>query len=610
MASNGNERFTKRLSMRLQPNVAPGVPGGLSVGASAQRSRSRQGSREGSRGGLRGSGASTPEIGMHGAASLLSETMNVATQNLRRSSHIDRGSIPQTSSRIRIPLDSALEELSKSMSEQALYNTSVLSAAGNTSFASGSSFATSDAFWAQATSATPAHRPWTAPDPSATASMTASMRKPAKRPSSRGGGREETPEEQKLNAMLEAKNSSLEREGLGREEMRRHGLKQAHVTRLYRLLYLHSTGLQDILLLLTEHSRVSERGTVLLKVWRVFVWCVEQLMASRASTQLSVALQQSNDTISVMQDQLSDDSATIETLSRDLGAANHLVEELQRRTVALEGDLAHMTRDRDETSSTQRHGHDQAMRTAEMMMARGNEYSEILFSQLNAEREAREAVEAALQHANLAAQAAEEKLVAARQVTQSTDEAGRVERAKRSKVEADQQRTQHALNAREAELQEQKEACAQLQRELNEARAANSELKEDKQGKDEQCDELLARHNKITKDCERFKERLAHEKLRNAKLLQQLDASKSSLTIEEERRQRATEELDVLSVVANKAEGSLATVQSALNTEQTAKALLLQEVQQLREESKESDRKISTLSADLTSAFARLDKAK
>ena len=55
--------------------------------------------------------------GLRSSAALLSESMGVGVARLERSKRIDSRSIPRTSSRVVLPLDSALQELSQSLGE-------------------------------------------------------------------------------------------------------------------------------------------------------------------------------------------------------------------------------------------------------------------------------------------------------------------------------------------------------------------------------------------------------------------------------------------------------------------------------------------------------------
>ena len=152
-------------------------------------------------------------------------------------------------------------------------------------------------------------------------------------------------EELRLEGMLRAKESSLENEGLSRAALLREGLSGAQCARLYRLLYLHSASLQEALLDTTEHCRGEQRGAVLLRIWKVFVWLVEGLMGERASTQFSRALQQSSDAMAMLEERCEEEEARCDDLTESL-------EKVTERTHRLEQEVLDLREQLEQSRST------------------------------------------------------------------------------------------------------------------------------------------------------------------------------------------------------------------------------------------------------------------
>ena len=205
--------------------------------------------------------ASTVDRGLRSASSLLATSMSLGVQSFEKSSRIDNRSIPRTSGRVRLPMDAALSELSQSLGDASAYF--------------GRPSSVDDAVLRQRASASPnVRRPWTSAGLNAEHSVQTPLRR-------RGPAARLTTEEQGIESMLQDRPSSLAQEGIDRASLHAAGLGPKQASRLYRIIYLHSCGLQDVLLSLTDSCGVGARGEVLLKVWKVFVWLGEHNTPAR-----------------------------------------------------------------------------------------------------------------------------------------------------------------------------------------------------------------------------------------------------------------------------------------------------------------------------------------
>jgi chromosome segregation ATPase len=456
--------------------------------------------------------------GLVSSGSLLASSLSSGVQRLERSKRIDSRSIPKTSSRVMLPLDAALQELSQSLSESSFHQ--MMDDRPSTSLSSMSH----PSVW-QASSHASVRRPWT--------TQGVGEGGPRPGPSAGGGGGRrkrgqvaaptQSPEEVRLESMLREKESSLEREGLRRAALSRDGLNGKQASRLYRLLYLHSCSLQDVLLDTTDHCSATGRGPVLLKIWKVFVWLVEYLMAERASTQFSMALQQSSDAMSMLQERCDEEEARCDELTGTLEAAT-------LRTHALENEVRELHSQLETSQSTAKteakhtaHKAKYVMEQAQSMLQEGDAYSQQLYTTLTEEREARLQVQAALVEKGAECEEMEKRLANTRRTVGPLEAAGRQSKAERAKAEAELVRTRAAISQLTGALTSERESLHAATRKLAEMEAANAELTKER---DALAKELTETQQKLeTSDglAARFKARLALEKTRNAKLAQQLD---------------------------------------------------------------------------------------
>lgn len=203
--------------------------------------------------------------GSTSALQLLASSLDSGVSNLRAHAPFSCSATPQTAAQLALPIDNALSDLSHTLSDTSLQLDLPALASPQSS---------------------PPRRPWTSTSADAGRGSTPWQRRTPG--ASRGGGGSgalrATSEEQRLEGLLAENGSCLEEEGIGRSTLRVDGLSPQQCTRLYRVLYLHSCTLQEVLLSLTGMCSVNTRGSVLLKVWKVFVGLVEHLMAGKAST--------------------------------------------------------------------------------------------------------------------------------------------------------------------------------------------------------------------------------------------------------------------------------------------------------------------------------------
>lgn len=479
--------------------------------------------------------------GLVSSGSLLASSLTMGVQRLERSKRVDSRSIPKTSSRVALPLDAALQELSQSLSDASFHH--MLDERPGTSMSSMSH----PSVWQASTHAS-VRRPWTTQGVGEGRRAAGGGGAGARRKRGHLAAPTQTAEELRLEGMLRGKESSLEREGLSRAALRDDGLDGKQASRLYRLLYLHSCSLQDVLLDTTDHCATADRGRVLLKIWKVFVWLVEYLMADRASTQFSMALQQSSDAMSMLQDRCDEEGARCEELTETLEAATARMHVLENEVRELQGQL--------ETS--QSHAKTEAKRTAhkakfvmeqaQAMLQEGDSYSQQIYAVLAEEREARLQVQAALADKSKECEEVEKRLANTRRAVGPLEEADRKSKAERIKAEGELVRTRAAVAQLTAALTSERESLHAATRKLAELEADNAVLTK---ARDSLSAELAETQKKLaTSDdiAARFKARLVLEKTRNAKLAQQLDESTTAKLRAEETQQEVEGIRDELEV--------------------------------------------------------------
>ena len=466
--------------------------------------------------------------GMRSSAMLLNESMSTGVQNLGRSKRIDSRSIPKTSSRVMLPLDAALQELSASLSESSFHQ--MMDDRPSTSM---ESMMSHPSVWGASAQGS-VRRPWTSQGVGAS-----SLQQPASSSGRRRQGQQraaptQSAEEVRLQAMLAEKESSLEQEGLGRAALNRDGLNSKQTSRLYRLLYLHSCSLQDVLLDTTDHCSLAERGPVLLKVWKVFVWLVEYLMAERASTQFSMALQQSSDAMSMLQERYNEEEARCDDLTVTL-------EEQTTRTHQLENEVRDLADKLEKTSTSAKteanHKSKHAsfvMEQAQSMLQEGDAYSQELYGQLAEERDARLQLQDALVAKGEEVAEVQNRLANTRRTLGPLETAGRQAQAAKVKAEAELVRTRAAISQLTAALTAERSSLHRATAEIEQLQAANATLTASNAALAGELEETQQKLTSADGLGGRFKARLALEKTRNAKLAQQLEESTTAVLRAEE----------------------------------------------------------------------------
>ena len=522
--------------------------------------------------------------GLRSSAALLSESMGVGVARLERSKRIDSRSIPRTSSRVVLPLDSALQELSQSLGESSgLWERPSTSAS------------TPEVWHASAQGSV--RRPWT--------TQTA----PGQR---RGAGRRRaaptsraSAEEVRLEGMLREKDSDLEREGISRAALAQHGLSHKQASRLYRLLFLHSCGLQDVLIDITDHCPASARGAVLLRVWKVFVWLVEYLMADKASTEFSVALQQSADAMSMLQERYDEEEARCEELTGSLEEAVMRSSTLENEVHALHERLeSSQSAAKSEVAATERSARS-VVEQAQSMLHESDAYSQQIYGKLAEEREARTQLQSALGGKDAECEQLKQRLQSVRRAMQPMEENARLAKAEKAKVESELVRSRSEVASLTAAVSAERASLQQVRGELEAERAAVAELKKVNERFKKAVEAVQAKLGASTETCERFKQRLAQEKTRNARLQQQLDEATTTRARSEEQvgaleteRDGLAADLEAVRVDLTEAQSAAATATARAEELEVAVPLL---EQQLAESAKESQR----LRAENTLLFER-----
>jgi DNA repair exonuclease SbcCD ATPase subunit len=379
--------------------------------------------------------------------------MNHSIQGLEGMRKITNYGIPKTGKRITLPMDCALQELSSSliMSESAL---------------GGNSWNETRTLSRTASAASVIHRPWTSPASETT------------RKGKRAARLRPTEEEKWLEGMLAQQGSGLEQEHVDRSELLRLGLQSAHITRLYRLLYLHSSSLQDVILWITEQCQVSARGGTLVRVWQLFVRVVEHLLASQASSQLSSTLQQSTSVINELQQTCEVAAGRSAQLANDLETAVVRGEELEREVKSLRRHLETSLQEGRVELLEEQTKRTKALAHAEAMLRKGDEYSVMAYERMSGERQTTDTLVAQLEEAIEARRAADAKLGQARQAVQAAESNCRRETATRAGLETELARTQRELTERTEELDADRSSVAELREQLEQAGADQQELQQ------------------------------------------------------------------------------------------------------------------------------------
>ena len=168
------------------------------------------------------------------------------------------------------------------------------------------------------------------------------------------------------------------------------------------------------------------------------------------------------------------------------------------------------------------------------MLHEGDSYSQQIYASLTEEREARLQVQSLLAQKSAECEEIEQRLANVRRSVGPVEERGRLAQAERAKAEGELVRTRAAVATLTAALTAERESLHTASKRLAESERENAELSK---GRDALSAELAEALQKLTASDDlagRFKARLALEKLRNAKLTQQLDESVSGQRSAEE----------------------------------------------------------------------------
>lgn len=168
------------------------------------------------------------------------------------------------------------------------------------------------------------------------------------------------------------------------------------------------------------------------------------------------------------------------------------------------------------------------------MLHEGDSYSQQIYSLLTEEREARLQVQNLLAQKSSQCEEIEQRLANARRSVGPLEERGRLAQAERVKAEGELVRTRAAVATLTAALTAERESLHIATKRLADSERENAELIK---ARDALSAELAETKQKLTASDDlagRFKARLALEKVRNAKLTQQLDESVSGQRSAEE----------------------------------------------------------------------------
>eukprot|EP01052_Picozoa_sp_SAG31_P027645 SAG31_NODE_2601_length_5363_cov_2.456173_4_plen_442_part_00 len=389
------------------------------------------------------------------AASLLSLSMSTSMNSLGSMRKLTPYGMPKTGQRISLPMDQALQNLSTSLSDANL------------------SSAPGPETWLQSGASNAAFRPWTSPaqEPTTGGRKIASAKQGVR-------GTKKCSEEQWLEGMLAQQQSDLHRERIARHQLREAGMKDGHISRLYRLLYLHTSSLQDVLLWITDQCTAAQRGATLLKVWQCLVRVVEHLLANKASSQFSSVLQQSNETIAALEESNLLEATRADHLGKQLGMATGRVEALEAHVYNLQEALETSKQEGRAGMLEEQTRAQTVLATAEAMLRKGDEYSMQAYEQLHSERLHSDQQTTKLTVAEHAREQAEKKLARARAVCQEAEEARRQAEADHAKGTSALRRMESELASRAQELAAERDARSEVEKQLEDEKTGRSVLEQ------------------------------------------------------------------------------------------------------------------------------------